>query len=122
MSAQYLDPGRAGQVHTAISRATTSRDLTVETVEGDGFVAVRKTDEPAPARESNHHLGTGSDDGVGHPSARSYIAPVVRRRWTDWDFTASAADSSVAANALPWPSRFAREPAPGVPCAGVGPV
>jgi hypothetical protein len=33
-------------LRVAISRAATSRGLTVETVEGDGFVAVRKTDEP----------------------------------------------------------------------------
>ena len=32
-------------LRTAISRAATSRGLTVETVEGEGFVAVRKTDE-----------------------------------------------------------------------------
>jgi hypothetical protein len=33
-------------LRVAISRAATSRGLTVETVEGDGFVAVRKSDEP----------------------------------------------------------------------------
>jgi len=33
-------------LRTAISRAATSRGLTVETFEGDGFVAVRKLDEP----------------------------------------------------------------------------
>src|SRR5215218_6732306 len=33
-------------LRTAISRAASSRGMTVETVEGDGFVAVRKTDEP----------------------------------------------------------------------------
>jgi hypothetical protein len=33
-------------LRTAISRAATSRGLSVETVEGEGFVAVRKTDEP----------------------------------------------------------------------------
>jgi hypothetical protein len=33
-------------LRTAISRAAGSRGLTVETVEGEGFVAVRKTDEP----------------------------------------------------------------------------
>ena len=33
-------------LRTAISRAATSRGLSVETVEGDGFVAVKKTDEP----------------------------------------------------------------------------
>jgi len=33
-------------LRTAISRAAGSRGLSVETVEGDGFVAARKTDEP----------------------------------------------------------------------------
>jgi hypothetical protein len=33
-------------VIVAISRAASSRGLTVETVEGQGFVAVRKADEP----------------------------------------------------------------------------
>jgi hypothetical protein len=33
-------------LRVAISRAATSRGLSVETVEGDGFVAVRKVDEP----------------------------------------------------------------------------
>jgi hypothetical protein len=37
-------------LRTAISRAATSRGLTVETVEGDGFVAVRKTDPSGPQR------------------------------------------------------------------------
>ena len=32
-------------LRTAISRAASSRGMTVETVEGDGFVAVRKADE-----------------------------------------------------------------------------
>src|SRR3954464_4744693 len=33
-------------LRTPHNRAATSRGLTVETVEGDGFVAVRKSDEP----------------------------------------------------------------------------
>src|SRR5829696_2551138 len=33
-------------LRTAISRAATSRGLSVETFEGEGFVAVRKVDEP----------------------------------------------------------------------------
>ncbi len=33
-------------MRAAISRAATSRGLTVETVEGDGFVAVRRAEEP----------------------------------------------------------------------------
>jgi hypothetical protein len=41
-----VDGQSARGLRTAISRAATSRGLSVETVEGDGFVAVRKTDEP----------------------------------------------------------------------------
>jgi hypothetical protein len=37
-------------LRTAISRAATSRGLSVETLEGDGFVAVRKTDASGPQR------------------------------------------------------------------------
>jgi hypothetical protein len=33
-------------LRAAISRAATGRGLSVETVEGDGFVAVRRVDEP----------------------------------------------------------------------------
>jgi hypothetical protein len=33
-------------LRTAISRAARSRGLTVESVDGDGFVAVRRVDEP----------------------------------------------------------------------------
>ncbi len=33
-------------LRTAISRAASSRGMSVEMVEGDGFVAVRKVDEP----------------------------------------------------------------------------
>ena len=51
-------------LRTAISRAATSRGLSVETVEGDGFVAVKKADEPrtrrgkpAPATEGQRRRG-----------------------------------------------------------------
>ena len=37
-------------LRTAISRAASSRGMSVETVAGEGFVAVRKVDEP-PARK-----------------------------------------------------------------------
>src|SRR5919112_1348677 len=37
-------------LRTAISRAAGSRGLTVETIEGEGFVAVRITDEPRTRR------------------------------------------------------------------------
>jgi hypothetical protein len=42
----HVEEQSARGLRTAISRAATSRGLTVETVEGDGFVAVRKVDEP----------------------------------------------------------------------------
>jgi hypothetical protein len=42
-----LEEGQSARgLRTAINQAATSRGLTVETVEGDGFVAVRKADEP----------------------------------------------------------------------------
>ena len=51
-------------LRTAISRAATSRGMTVETFEGDGFVAVRKADEPrsrkgkqAPPQEGQRRRG-----------------------------------------------------------------
>jgi hypothetical protein len=51
-------------LRTAISRAATSRGLSVETVEGDGFVAVRKAEEPrsrrgkqAPATDGQRRRG-----------------------------------------------------------------
>jgi hypothetical protein len=41
-----VDGQSARGLRTAISRAASSRGLTVETVEGTGFIAVRKIDEP----------------------------------------------------------------------------
>ena len=59
-----VDGQSARGLRTAISRAATSRGLSVETVEGDGFVAVRKADEsrtrkgkPAPATEGQRRRG-----------------------------------------------------------------
>src|SRR5215217_6841214 len=46
-------------LRTAISRAATSRGLTVETVEGDGFVAVRKGEKPLIRKSAQ----TQSDSG-----------------------------------------------------------
>jgi hypothetical protein len=56
-------------LRTAISRAATSRGLTVETVEGEGFVAVRKLDEP----RSRKGKSSASQDGKrrrGRPPKR----------------------------------------------------
>jgi hypothetical protein len=41
-----VDDQSARGLRVAISRAATTRGLCVETLEGDGFVAVRKVDEP----------------------------------------------------------------------------
>jgi hypothetical protein len=56
-------------LRTAISRAATSRGLTVETVEGEGFVAVRKVDDPlsrkgkqAPTPEGQRRRGRPPKD------------------------------------------------------------
>jgi hypothetical protein len=46
-------------LRTAISRAATSRGLTVETVAGDGFVAVRKSDEPRTRKGKQASSGSG---------------------------------------------------------------
>ena len=52
-------------LRTAISRAATSRGLTVETVEGEGFVAVRKVDEPRyPEGEAGIVSGRAATTGA----------------------------------------------------------
>ena len=67
-------------LRTAISRAATSRGLTVETVEGDGFVAVRKADEPRTRKGKQASLlQEDSDDGGGHPSVGSRTRPRLLR-------------------------------------------
>jgi hypothetical protein len=50
-------------LRTAISRAATSRGLTVETVEGDGFVAVRKADEPRARKQTKQSADPGKRRG-----------------------------------------------------------
>jgi hypothetical protein len=50
-------------LRTAISRAATSRGLSVETVEGDGFVAVRKVDEPRARKPTLQNAEPGKRRG-----------------------------------------------------------
>jgi hypothetical protein len=65
-----VDGQSARGLRTAISRAATSRGLTVETVEGDGFVAVRKVDAP---RASKQTLRSGeSGKRRGRPAKRQH--------------------------------------------------
>src|SRR5215213_9173559 len=52
-----VDGQAARGLRAAISRAATSRGLTVETVEGDGFVAVMKVNEPRARKQ-----GTGAPE------------------------------------------------------------
>ena len=61
-------------LRTAISRAAASRGLSVETVEGEGFVAVRKVDEPR-ARKGASSPGTASVGGEDHASGGSKNVP-----------------------------------------------
>ena len=56
-------------LRTAISRAATSRGLSVETVEGDGFVAVKKADE-ARGRKGKQAPATDGQRRRGRPPKR----------------------------------------------------
>ena len=46
-------------LRVAISRAATSRGLNVETVDGDGFVAVRRVDQPRCGKATPPGCGPG---------------------------------------------------------------
>ena len=50
-------------LRVAISRAATSRGLDVETLEGDGFVAVRKVDQPRTRKATQAAPGQGKRRG-----------------------------------------------------------
>ena len=50
-------------LRTAISRAAASRGMSVETVEGEGFVAVRKADEPRVRKTKKHASGRAARRG-----------------------------------------------------------
>jgi hypothetical protein len=64
-----VDGQSARGLRTAISRAATSRGLSVETVEGDGFVAVRKADE-ARTRKGKQATATEGQRRRGRPPKR----------------------------------------------------
>jgi hypothetical protein len=57
-------------LRTAISRAATSRGMTVETFEGDGFVAVRKTDEPRTRKGKQMQQNAEPGKRRGRPRKR----------------------------------------------------
>jgi hypothetical protein len=65
-----VDGQSARGLRTAISRAATSRGLTVETVEGDGFVAVRKADEPRTRQSKQTPQTAESGKRRGRPRKR----------------------------------------------------
>ena len=50
-------------LRTAISRAAGSRGLSVETVEGESFVAVRKSDEPRARKRTEQSPESGKRRG-----------------------------------------------------------
>ena len=75
MRVPLVEGWSARGLRSAISRAATSRGLTVETVEGEGFVAVRKVDEPQGE--------AGDTDGgatATRPATQASTAPRVRDR------------------------------------------
>jgi hypothetical protein len=53
----------ASGLRVAISRAATSRGLSVETLEGDGFVAVRKAEKPPIRKATQASSGQGKRRG-----------------------------------------------------------
>ena len=66
-------------LRTAISRAATSRGLTVETVEGTGSWRCGRPTSRAPGRGGRHLRRKGSDGEAGHPSVRSKTRPRSNR-------------------------------------------
>src|SRR5918994_4065002 len=64
-------------LRVAISRAATSRGLTVETVEGDGFIAVRKTDEPRSQKGKQSTPGEGQKRRGRPPKRREQDAAEI---------------------------------------------
>lgn len=58
-----VDGQSARGLRTAISRAAGSRGITVETLEGDGFVAVRKVDAPRTKKQAPGALVQGKRRG-----------------------------------------------------------
>jgi len=64
-----VDGQSARGLRTAISRAATSRGLTVETLEGEGFVAVRKV-EQSPTRNGKQASSAEGQRRRGRPPKR----------------------------------------------------
>jgi hypothetical protein len=58
-----VDGQSARGLRTAISRTASSRGMTVETVEGEGFVAVRKVDEPRARKPTQQTAEPGKRRG-----------------------------------------------------------
>ena len=58
-----VDGQSARGLRAAISRAASSRGMTVETVEGDGFVAVRKVDAPRARKPTQQTAEPGKRRG-----------------------------------------------------------
>src|ERR671912_2926730 len=58
-----VDGQRARGLRVAISRAATSRGLSVETLEGDGFVAVRKAEKPSMRKSAQASSEPGKRRG-----------------------------------------------------------
>jgi hypothetical protein len=64
-------------LRTAISRAAGSRGFTVETVEGEGFVAVRKVDQPQNRRGWQAPSPEGQRRRGRPPKRQEHEAPAI---------------------------------------------
>ena len=64
-------------LRTAISRAATNRGLSVETVEGNGFVAVRKVDEPRTGKREQTSSSYGERRRGRPPKRREQDTPGI---------------------------------------------
>ena len=78
MRVPLVDGQSARGLRVAISRAATGRGMSVESVEGDGFVAVRKAEEPRKRRSAS---GAGDEPRRrGRPRKRQDEAEIASMR------------------------------------------
>src|SRR5688500_3774501 len=75
--ASLVEGQSARSLCTAISRAAIGRGLTVETVAGEGFVAVRKADEPRPRKGKQPSSGAWQRRRGRPPTRREQDAAEV---------------------------------------------
>jgi hypothetical protein len=79
---RLVDGQSARGLRTAISRAAGNRGITVETVTGDGFVAVKRLDQPRGRK-----TGSGSGSDAQRRGGRSLKRPASDSESSDGTFS-----------------------------------